>query len=313
MQIQFSPFLYIVSLSFSLSQTIYAAFQTIILAKKDDNRKNINSYQKIVLFFLFISLFIFDFENFLGIFVSYSQRSVKFRAVNSNAYEKIIQFIDVIFDVIQKSTSFTSIILFQPIFKKISNRSKFSFLHLNHFIVSFSIIQFFFFPLVFFCLNKNVNLSIFFMDIFLISEDLLILFMFSLLFYQFIKLINEKNISSEYKKIIFKAEITDVKIIFTTIFVQIFTDFFYKCSVLITSLISESIFSNIIFDYSCLFRLISISLQLYYVFKLCSYGKSTNPNANRSKVPKSSTETEEDVIGPKNMLYFTQPNENKSE
>ncbi|KCZ76190.1 hypothetical protein H311_02819, partial [Anncaliia algerae PRA109] len=172
---------------------------------------------------------------------------------------------------------------------------------------------FFFFPLIFVCLNKNVNLSIFFMDIFLISEDLLIFFMFSLLFYQFIKLINEKNISSEYKKIIFKAEITDVKIIFTTIFVQIFTDFFYKCSVLITSLISESIFSNIIFDYSCLFRLISISLQLYYVFKLCSYGKSTNPNANRSKAPKSSTETEEDVIGPKNMLYFTQPNENKSE
>lgn len=309
MQIHFSPFLFIVSLAFSISQTVYATFQLFLLIKKEEGKRTINYLQKTVLFLLFLSLLFFNAQNFLGVFLSYTQRSVKYRAVNPNAYEKIFQFSDIIFDSLQRSVTLLSTIMFQPIFAKISSKPQKNLSHFNHFIFIFSFSQIFLYPFLFFIFKNKPDVALFITDIFNIAEESFIFLMLCFILGNFINILKTKNISSQYKKIIFEAEISELKIILITLFTQVFINFIYKCMVFTIGLINQNILGNILLDYSYLFRLISTSLQLFSVFKLCFVEISFDVLPEDNKLKKPIEKLEKDKLGPKNMLYFTQPNE----
>lgn len=270
MEIKFTPFLYVVSLAFSISQLIYAIIKIIIL-KKQTNTKKIRIYQILTMSMYFTSILLWNVYNFIGIYAGYIQKTVKYRTNNPNYLEMLLQMNELIFDAMQKSAVLLSILFFLPVFKN----ANYFFTDeppsdtLEHFIIIYALVRIVIHICIYIILLSNPEFATFIIDTLYISECILLFFVFVSILVQYKRILNKQHFLYRFRRIVFESTVKGFSLLLILILCELSFDLSYKLGVVISGLISESTFSYLLLDYIYVIRLISLNLQYYCVFKIC--------------------------------------------
>eukprot|EP00866_Antonospora_locustae_P000910 jgi/Antlo1/910/1742 len=314
MEIRFSPFLYVVSLTFSVLQAAYTLY-VLFPDRKRRMYADGSSLRRTVIFGLLLGLFVFNILNICGTTLGYTQGYVLYRSPWPSFHERILQALDVLFDSVQRSTLFMSATLFIPTLCDIcrrfgDNRPPRSF---TRFIVTFAVLRLLMYPLIYTALRPSINAALYFVDIFSIAESCLLVYIFLGIRAMYRDALSKDHTLHRFRKMVFETKIQGFVTILWALSAQLFVDSFFKTSVIVASFSEKSLLSHLILDYAYLLRLLSLSVQLYCTLRVCSekdvQGLGDDLSRMRStKAVLESKHAQNDQIEPKNCHYFTQPN-----
>lgn len=315
MEIKFAPFLYVVSLTFSVSQAAYTVSVLLLHRKKRECAES-SSLRQVVVFGLLLGLFIFNILNICGTVLGYTQGFVLYRSPWPSFYERILQALDVLFDSVQRSTLFMSATLFIPTLCDMcrrfgDNRPPQSF---TRFIVTFAVMRLLMYPLIYKALRPSINAALYFVDIFSIAESCLLIYIFLGIRAMYKGALSKDHTLHRFRKMVFETKIQSFVSILWGLSAQLFVDSFFKTAVIVASLSDKSLLSHLILDYAYLLRLVSLTVQLYCTLKVCSEKDVLGLGDDLSR-PEGTKAVSENLhvqgdhrIEPKNCHYFTQPN-----
>lgn len=314
MEIRFAPFLYVVSLTFSVSQAAYTV-SVLFLRRKRRVCAESSPLRQIVVFGLLLGLLVFNTLNICGTVLGYTQGFVLYRSPWPSFHERVLQALDVLFDSVQRSTLFMSATLFIPTLCDIcrrfgDSRPPQSF---TRFIVTFAVLRLLMYPLIYTALRPSINAALYFVDIFSIAESCLLIYIFLGIRAMYKGALSKDHTLHRFRKMVFETKIQSFVAILWALSAQLFMDSFFKTAVIVASLSDKSLLSHLLLDYAYLLRLVSLSVQLYCTLRVCSEKDVLDSEDDLSRIKSTkafseSRHTQSDQMEPKNCHYFTQPN-----
>ena len=316
MEIRFTPFLYVVSVTFSAIQAVYLGLKLHQHhRKKEGSMQSMNFIRQVIVAGLLITTVLFNIYNLGGMLVGYSQGFVNYRSMSPTAYEKVLQVLEVLFDSVQKSTLLLSTMLFLPVLYDINQyfgdeKPPKSF---KEFVVTFSLLRILVYPMIYAVMRSNIDAALYSIDILSTAESCFFIYMFLGIYYRYRRVLEEDNVLHRFRKMIFESKIKDLRVMLGLLSMQLLIDTFYKAMAIITAFTQQSVLKYLILDYAYLLRLISLTLQFYCILKICIVEESTmhfqkSLCLTKEAAGRSEGEDVDGVMEPKSYHYFTQPN-----
>lgn len=315
MEIKFVPFLYVVSLTISMLQGVYLALKLWVHKRKEKGVLKEGGLRMAIVVGWSLTVALLNAYNLGGVFVSYSQGFVRYRSLDPVFYEKVLQVLEVLFDSFQKSTMVLSVLLFFPVLVDINRyfgdeKPAVSF---RKFIVVFSFVRVMFYPSLYILLRRSTGVALYFIDIFNTAESCFLIYMFLAMYAKYRKALGREHVLHRFRKIIFESRVQDLGFILIMLSLQLSIDSFYRFVIVVTTFMQQSMFKYLLLDYAYLVRLISLTLQLYSILKVCmAEGLLAYQEEGQERAPDSQQEKlhePECGIDPKEYHYFTQPNQ----
>ncbi|KAL0266163.1 UNVERIFIED_CONTAM: hypothetical protein PYX00_011880 [Menopon gallinae] len=293
----------------------------LFLQKKRDEHAEGSTLRQVVILGLLLGLSISNILNVCGTFVGYTQGFVLYRSQWPSLYERALQALEVLFDLVQRSTLFMTATLFIPTLCDIcrrfgDSRPPQSF---TRFIVTFAVMRLLMYPLIYTALRPSINAALCFVDIFGTAESCLLIYIFLGIRAMYKEALSKDHTLYRFRRMVFETRMQGLVGVLGALSAQLFIDAFFKTAVVIASLSGKSLLSHLILDSAYLLRLVSLSVQLYCTLKVCSEKdmiQGPEDDLSKLKYTKAIAETknaQNDQIEPKNCHYFTQPNGDSGE
>ncbi|TBU01272.1 hypothetical protein CWI37_0616p0040 [Hamiltosporidium tvaerminnensis] len=273
MEIRIAPFTFLISLFFTGVQIIL--FWTKIVFQRSWKYFSIGklksgNIRSIALVLFSINLFIFSIYNVIASVFAYSKGYVIYRSDFLSKSERNLQIIEIIFESLQKSLAFFSLILFLPVFCSISNftsRKNSKPLEFN-FILVYSFLRIMFYPTVYIIFYRTPMLGLYFIEIINVSETVLLLFFYFNIYTSLKNIIGRSQIFNLRKTAILQSIFHKFKVIATLFFMELIFEIIYKFMI-ISLIIRSSLFGyNIILDLAFFLKIITFSIQFYCILNL---------------------------------------------